>query len=61
MSNCRFRNTIPDLQDCFEALSRGVLYELKREDETEELAAALALLRTCYEIVEEFPKEDYEE
>lgn len=52
MTYCKFRNTLPDLQDCVDALyeSDGNLSDLCEE----ERSAARALIRLCREVAEDF-------
>jgi len=58
MSHCRFRNTLLDLQDCYDAM----LDELngKTEDEDgltyEELRAKEELIKLCQIIIDNFGK-----
>jgi len=52
MSYCRFRNTLIDLQDCFEHWE-----ELDEEDE-EEMRAREELLQLCRDIVEIYGDEE---
>lgn len=56
MSYCRFRNTLPDLKDCAEAM-----YEIADGHETldndEEKRARKAILRICVELAEAFGHE----
>lgn len=56
MSYCKFRNTLPDLQDCVDALyeSDGNLSDLCEE----ERSAARALIRLCREVAEGFDEDD---
>ena len=52
MSYCKFRNTLPDLRDCADALcdSDGDLSDLSEEEQN----AARALIRLCREIADDF-------
>lgn len=52
MSYCKFRNTLPDLRDCADALfdSDGDLSDLSEEEQR----AARALIRLCCEIADDF-------
>lgn len=55
MSYCKFRNTLPDLQDCANTLydSDGDLSDLSEEEQR----AAQALIRLCREIADDFSEE----
>lgn len=55
MSYCKFRNTLPDLQDCANTLydSGGNISDLCEEEQT----AARALIRLCCEIADGFSEE----
>ena len=57
MSYCRFRNTLPDLQDCMEALDEGFL---DHSENIEELEAAARLIRLCSEIARFYGEDDEE-
>jgi len=52
MSYCRFQNTLPDLEDCYESMD---------EDDQElgetEANARTALIAVCAKIVEEYGEE----
>lgn len=50
MSYCRFQNTAPDLQDCYEALVDGGFNSLSGE----ERRAAIRLINLCRGIVDDF-------
>ncbi len=47
MSYCRFRNTLPDLRDCLDAIRNG------EQIGEEELRAKKSLVQVCKEILEE--------
>lgn len=47
MSYCRFRNTLPDLRACLEAIQNG------EELDAEELKAKKTLVSVCKDILEE--------
>lgn len=51
MSYCRFENTLPDLEDCKEALYN--LSNLNELSETE-MEAARELIKACVQISEDF-------
>ena len=53
MGYCRFRNTLPDLEDCAEHLRDSV--------ETEEGRARQQLIDVCREIAAQFPEDEDEE
>ncbi len=55
MSYCRFRNTLPDLVDCQEALAYGGLEAITSP---EEKRAAQQLIECCREVVAQFPEDD---
>ena len=50
MSYCRFRNTLPDLQDCYENMDEMDLDE-------EEFRARIRLIELCCLIANEFAEE----
>jgi len=50
MSYCRFRNTLEDLLDCYNALDDEGIDDLSHEEKR----AALKLIQTCVELAEEF-------
>ena len=47
MSYCRFRNTLPDLQDCFENMDQG-------PEDPEEARAMLAVIKLAALIVDSY-------
>jgi hypothetical protein len=47
MSYCRFRNTLPDLQDCYENMD-------DEDTDEEEKKAREHLIRLCWRIVDEY-------
>ena len=51
MSYCRFRNVIPDLEDCYEHLSD----DLTNRDE---IVAKERLIKLCKKIVEEYGEDE---
>ena len=53
MSYCRFRNTEPDLRDCYENLDDTLPKEEHR--------ARIRLYKLCQKVVENFELEDLEE
>ena len=53
MAYCRFQNTQPDLQDCYNALCEGGLSNLSDE----ELRAAKNLIGICCDIAADFKDE----
>lgn len=53
MSYCRFRNTLADLQDCYDALNENGIDELSDEEKR----AAIKLINICCDIKEEFEQE----
>lgn len=52
MSYCRFRNTLGDLQECFESLDGQLEHESIEELTHEELRAARELLTLCEEMLQ---------
>lgn len=50
MSYCRFQNTVPDLQDCYEALVDDGINSLSAE----ERRSAIRLINLCCDIVDAF-------
>lgn len=50
MSYCRFRNTLPDLRDCFENMDEPI------NDEDEE-KARVRLIKLCMKIAEEYAEQ----
>lgn len=53
MSYCRFRNTLPDLRDCYEAMGRKDPEEI----DFEERLARWHLVRLCRNIATDFAHE----
>jgi hypothetical protein len=51
MSYCRFRNTLKDLEDCFEDWDNEDISEEEKEAREE-------LLKKCKEIVDKYREED---
>ena len=49
MSYCRFRNTLPDLEDCYENMFEGKELELNPE----EAKARKRIIKICRDIVED--------
>lgn len=59
MSYCVFRNTLSDLQDCYDALlDVGSIEDIEDEDERK---AAKRLLVICNNIVDDFDQDDFSE
>ena len=52
MSYCRFRNTLTDLRDCYEALGEDT--DPLKGLSPEEAKAARSLLKLCDQITEEY-------
>ena len=50
MSYCRFRNTLADLRDCYNALDDEGIENLSHEEKR----AAIKLIQTCEELAEVF-------
>ena len=50
MSYCRFRNTLPDLSDCYDNWEE----DLDKEDDREEYQARERLLKLCKRIADEY-------
>ncbi len=59
MSYCRFENTVPDLQDCYDALSdAGSIKEMEDNASSEfEKKAIRKLVKLCKEIADDFSDE----
>lgn len=53
MSYCRFQNTLPDLQDCYDAMGE----KKPRELSFEEQIARRHLVRLCRDIVADYEHE----
>jgi hypothetical protein len=51
MSYCRFRNTLPDLRDCYENME-------PKDLDPEEQKARKWLIKLCKDIVEDYGEED---
>lgn len=50
MSYCRFRNTLMDLQDCFQSLNGEFDYESIEELSRDELQSAISMMALCEEM-----------
>ena len=55
MDYCRFQNTLADLRDCEEPLSRR-----QKDASEEEIDARKQLIRLCHRIASDYPLEDLE-
>lgn len=51
MSYCRFRNTLPDLQDCYDSMND--VDDMSEDEQT----ARRRLIKLCVEIAEEYGEE----
>lgn len=58
MSYCRFRNTLGDLQDCYENWDDNELDPENSDNDSAEVRARAKLLKLCKDIVSDFGDDD---
>ena len=54
MSYCRFRNTLSDLDDCYDALMEKGVVGVKADADPDEQRAVTRLIKMCKQLAEDY-------